>query len=262
MKEQTKIPVSKVRRASKFVSTGVKVGGNYLKHYAKKAINQKVSQVDLDEENANDIFNALSELKGSALKAAQMLSMDQGILPKAYADKFQMAQNSAPPLSYPLVVRTFQKNLGLKPLQIFDTFSRSAVNAASIGQVHQATKNGKTLAVKVQYPGVADSVSNDLRIAKPPAARIMNVRIKDLEPYMEEVESKLIEETDYELELKRSMEITKLCGGLNNVVFPEYYPKYSSSRVLTMDWINGTHFNDWLASEPDQASRNRIGQAL
>tara|TARA_Y100000385_G_scaffold280810_1_gene332560 strand:+ start:257 stop:1543 length:1287 start_codon:yes stop_codon:yes gene_type:complete len=262
MKEQTTIPISKVKRASKFVTTVVKVGGNYLKHYAKKAINQEVSQEDLDEENANDIYDALSELKGSALKAAQMLSMDQGVLSKAFVDKFQMAQYSAPPLSYPLVVRTFQKQLGKRPLDVFDTFSKNAVNAASIGQVHQATLNGKKLAVKVQYPGVADSVTNDLRIAKPLAARIMNVKLSDLEPYMEEVETKLLEETDYELELTQSIVITKLCAQLKNVIFPEYYPDYSGKRIIIMDWIDGMHLEEWLLKIPSQEQRNTIGQAL
>ncbi|MDG2448794.1 MAG: AarF/ABC1/UbiB kinase family protein [Saprospiraceae bacterium] len=262
MKEQTTIPISKVKRASKFVTTVVKVGGNYLKHYAKKAINQEVSQEDLDEENANDIYDALSELKGSALKAAQMLSMDQGVLSKAFVDKFQMAQYSAPPLSYPLVIRTFQKQLGKRPLDVFDTFSKNAVNAASIGQVHQATLNGKKLAVKVQYPGVADSVTNDLRIAKPLAARIMNVKLSDLEPYMEEVETKLLEETDYELELTQSIVITKLCAQLKNVIFPEYYPDYSGKRIIIMDWIDGMHLEEWLLKIPSQEQRNTIGQAL
>ena len=250
MKEQTTIPISKVKRASKFVSTGVKVGGNYLKHYAKKALLQEVSQDKLDEKNASDIYDALSELKGSALKAAQMLSMDQGVLPKAFADKFQMAQYSAPPLSYPLVVRTFEKHLGKKPTELFDTFSKYAINAASIGQVHQATLNGKKLAVKVQYPGVADSVTNDLRIAKPLAARIMNVKVQDLEPYIKEVESKLIEETDYDLELSKSMEISQLCKNLSNLIFPKYYPEYSSKRIISMDWIDGVHLDEWLNTNP------------
>ena len=262
MNEQTTIPISKVKRASKFVTAGVKVGGNYLKHYAKKAMNQPVSQEDLDEENASDIYEALSELKGSALKAAQMLSMDQGVLPKAFADKFQMAQYSAPPLSYPLVVRTFQKHLGQRPSEIFDSFSKNAVNAASIGQVHQATIGDKKLAVKVQYPGVADSVQNDLRIAKPLAAKVMNVKLRDLEPYIEEVESKLLEETDYELELHKSQEITELCSSLGNIIFPKYYPEFSSKRIITMDWIDGIHLDEWLQSEPSQKERNLIGQSL
>lgn len=73
MKEQDKILTSKVRRASKFVGTGAKMGGNYLKYYAKKLVNSETSRNELDEANADDIYEALSSLKGSALKVAQMI---------------------------------------------------------------------------------------------------------------------------------------------------------------------------------------------
>ena len=145
-KELDKIPISKVKRASKFVSTGAKVGVNYAKAYGKAAIKGKLDKEELDSENAKDIYNSLSELKGSALKMAQLLSMDQNVLPKAYSDKFAMAQYSAPPLSYPLVKKTFTSNLGKDPNEIFDTFGKSASNAASMGQVHKAELNGNKLA--------------------------------------------------------------------------------------------------------------------
>ena len=148
--EQTSIPTTKVQRASKFISTGAKIGTNYLKHYSKKLVNPDQSKDELHANNAVDIYNSLSQLKGSALKGAQMLSMDKNLLPTAYQDQFAMAQYSAPPLSYPLVVRTFEKAFGKRPNELFDTFSTSASNAASIGQVHQATYQGRKLAVKIQ----------------------------------------------------------------------------------------------------------------
>src|SRR5690606_7866988 len=187
MKEQSKIPTSKVQRATSFIKTGAKLGGNYIKHYSKKAFNPDLSRDELDNSNASDIYESLSELKGSALKVAQMMSMDKNIMPKAYTDKFAMAQHSAPPLSYPLVVKTFQKYFGKNPTEIFDTFSQNAVNAASIGQVHTATLDGKRLAVKIQYPGIADSVSSDLKLVKPIALRILKLSEKDIDQYMEEV---------------------------------------------------------------------------
>src|SRR5690606_4503631 len=149
MKEQSKIPTSKVERATSFLRTGAKLGGNYIKHYSKKAFNPDLSRDQLDSDNASDIYESLSELKGSALKVAQMMSMDKNIMPKAYTDKFSLAQYSAPPLSYPLVVKTFQKYFGKGPSEIYDTFSKNAVNAASIGQVHLATLGSRKLAVKI-----------------------------------------------------------------------------------------------------------------
>ncbi|MCG8321646.1 MAG: AarF/ABC1/UbiB kinase family protein [Cytophagales bacterium] len=262
MKEQISIPTSKVQRASKFIKTGARIGGNYLKHYGKKLFNPELTKDQLNADNAEDIYDSLSELKGSALKVAQMLSMDKNVLPTPYQDKFALSQYSAPPLSYPLVVRTFKKYLGQAPEGIFDSFTKKAVNAASIGQVHKATLDGKELAVKVQYPGVADSISSDLKIVRPIAARMFKINTSELEQYIGEVEEKLIEETNYSLELQRSMQLTEKSAHLDNLCFPTYYPEFSSERILVMDWINGIHVTEWVNKQPTQEERNKIGQAL
>jgi len=262
MKEQSRIPTSKVQRAAKFVKTGARVGGNYVKHYAKKAVNPKLTKEALHEDNARDIYNSLSELKGSALKVAQMMSMDKNLLPTAYQDKFSMAQYSAPPLSYPLVVKTFQQYFKKSPADMFDVFTKNAVNAASIGQVHKARIGEKPLAVKIQYPGVASSVRSDLKLVRPFAVRLMNLNEKDLDHYMEEVETKLLEETDYKLEVHRSIEISKACQHIENLRFPEYYPELSSDRVITMDWMDGKVLKEFIKTNPSQEARNKVGQAM
>lgn len=262
MKEQQSIPTSKVARATQFVKTGVKIGGNYLKYNVKKMVDPALTKDELHLDNATDIYDSLSQLKGSALKVAQMLSMDRNMLPRAYTDRFQMSQYSAPPLSGPLVVKTFKTYFGKSPQELFDTFDITAMNAASIGQVHHASKDGKKLAVKIQYPGVANSISSDLKMVKPMAVRLFNLNQQDIERYMGEVESKLLEETDYELELKRSVEISEACAHIPNLIFPKYYPELSASRILTMDWLSGAHMKDFLLTNPSQEVRNMIGQAL
>jgi predicted unusual protein kinase regulating ubiquinone biosynthesis (AarF/ABC1/UbiB family) len=259
---QQNIPTSKVARASKIVSTGVKVGGNYIKHYAKKAFNNNLSKGDLDKANAEDIYEALSQLKGSALKMAQIISMDKSTMPTEYIDQFQKAQYQAPPLSGPLIVNTFKKTMGKKPLEIFDEFDEKAANAASIGQVHIAKKNGQKLAVKIQYPGVADSIVSDLKMVKPFALRLMKVKEADIKPYFDEVQSKLLEEADYKKELQHSIQLSEACKHLPNLVFSRYYPEMSSDRVITMDWIDGTPITEWLKTNPSQEDRNKIGQAM
>jgi predicted unusual protein kinase regulating ubiquinone biosynthesis (AarF/ABC1/UbiB family) len=262
MKEQNKIPTSKVQRAAKLFTTGAKMGGNYLKYAAKSLVGDEHAREQLDEDNANDIYESLSELKGSALKVAQIMSMDKNMLPQAMQDKFALAQYSAPPLSYPLVVKTFRQYFGKSPDQIFDTFTKNAVNAASIGQVHKATIDGHTYAVKVQYPGVADSVQSDLKMVKPIAMKILGLKESEVKQYFEEVESKLMEETDYEHELQQSIWIAEESKDLEGFVFPKYYPEYSSKRVLTMDWLDGQHLKEFLKTNPSQELRNLIGQRL
>ena len=261
-KEQNSIPTGKVDRATRLVATGVKVGGNYVKHYTKMLLNGDTGRGELNKDNAEDIYKTLSTLKGSALKVAQMLSMDRGMLPKEYVDKFSMAQYSAPPLSAPLVMSTFQKTLGKTPSQLYDKFDIHAANAASIGQVHKAELNGKQLAVKIQYPGVANSVSSDLKIVKPFATRLVGLKDTEMNKYFEEIESKLLEETDYELEVRTSIELSEKCGHIADLIFPRYYPEMSSKRIITMDWLTGQHLKEFLQNNPDQETRNRAGQAL
>ncbi len=262
MKEQENIPASKVERATRFVKAGLKVGSNYVKHYTQKALNQDVSKEDLDRANAGDIYETLSELKGSALKVAQMLSMERNLLPDAYSDIFSMAQHSAPPLSGPLIVKTFKQYIQQTPQELFDEFDMQASHAASIGQVHRAVKNGVELAVKIQYPGVADSVKSDLKLVKPFALRLLNMKEKDVKIFFDEVEVKLLEETDYDLELKNSVAISSKCSHLENLKFAHYYPEYSSKRILTMSWLNGIPLGEFIKNNPTQAMRNKVGQAL
>ncbi|KFF03154.1 ABC1 kinase family protein [Flavobacterium hydatis] len=262
MKTIDYIPTSKIERASKLVQTGAKIGVNYLKYYGEKIVNPEVTRDKLNENNAEDIYDGLKSLKGSALKVAQMLSMDKNFLPQAYVEKFSLSQFSVPPLSAPLVLKTFKTNFGKTPYEIFDEFNPNSVNAASIGQVHLAVKDGKKLAVKIQYPGVANSISSDLALVKPMAIRMFNLQGKDSDKYFKEVEDKLIEETNYLLELQQSQEVVEACKKIENLVFPNYYPEYSSEKIITMDWMTGIHLSEYTAKKPNQEESNLIGQAL
>ena len=262
MKTIDYIPTSKIERASKLVQTGAKVGVNYLRYYGEKMVNPQMTRDKLNEDNAEDIYDGLKSLKGSALKVAQMLSMDKSFLPQAYVEKFSLSQFSVPPLSAPLVLKTFKANLGQTPYEIFDEFNANSVNAASIGQVHLAVKDNKKLAVKIQYPGVANSISSDLALVKPIAIRMFNLQGKDSDKYFKEVEDKLIEETNYLLELKQSQEVVKACQKIENLVFPNYYPEYSSEKIITMDWMTGIHLSEFTNKNTDQKVANTLGQAL
>ncbi len=262
MKTLDYIPTGKIERAGKLVSTGVKIGGNYIKYIGDKIRNPKNAKDNFDENNATDIYDGLKSLKGSALKVAQMLSMEKNLLPRAYVDKFSLAQFSVPPLSGPLVRKTFKRYLGDYPESIFDTFQTESVNAASIGQVHKATHNGKTLAVKIQYPGVANSISSDLTLVKPVATRLFNLKGKDSEKYFKEVEGKLLEETNYTLELEQSKAITEACKHIPKLKFPKYYNEFSCHKILTMDWMSGIHLAQYTAKNNNPKESNSIGQTL
>lgn len=263
MKTLDRIPTSKIERASKFISTGAKIGVNYLKYYGDKMTKTEDEAKDnLNKNNASDIYDSLKELKGSALKVAQMLSMEKNILPAAYVEKFSLSQFQVPPLSAPLVNKIFKSNFGQKPTDLFDDFNAESTNAASIGQVHKAWKDGKELAVKIQYPGVSESISSDLAMVKPIAMKMFNIKGKNSDQYFKEVEDKLLEETNYNLEIDQSLEIRKNCESLPNLKFPNYYKEYSNNRIITMDWMHGKHLSTFCDENTDQETAEKVGQTL
>jgi len=136
------IPITKIQRATKIVKTGAKVGVNYIKYFGNR-ITQKQEQAKktLDDANADDIYDGLKNLKGSALKVAQMLSMEKSIMPATYVEKFSLSQFSVPPLSPALVNKTFRKYFGKSAHEIFDKF-----DATSLGG-----NEDNTSASKIQY---------------------------------------------------------------------------------------------------------------
>ncbi|MFM1877514.1 MAG: hypothetical protein RLZZ241_380 [Bacteroidota bacterium] len=262
MKTLDKIPVTKFERVGTLVQTGVKVGGNYFNYYGKKIIKGSDDRESLNQNNARDVYEGLKTLKGSALKVAQMLSMEQELLPRAYVEQFSLAQFSVPALSGPLVRKTFRKYFSQEPAEFFDAFEEQAVHAASIGQVHRAIKNNLNLAVKIQYPGVADSVQSDLALVRPFALKMLQLSKHDLDKYFKEVEEKLLEETDYRLELYQGQMISEACKHLKGIRFPKYYPQWSSERILTMEWMEGVHLGAFVKTSFNTETANQIGQVL
>ena len=261
--DQDSIPSTRTSRMAALAGAGARVGVNYLRHYGRRAVGGSADRTTLDEANASTVYDTFSKLKGGPLKIAQMLSIDRNLLPAAFRTQFAQAQYSAPPLSYPLVVRTFRREFGKEPLELFDTFTQSAAHGASIGQVHRATKDGHSYAVKVQYPGVADSLNSDLAVVKPVALQMLGLREADIAPYFEEVRRRLLEETDYTLEIERSIALSQATTGrIPGLRFPGYYPELSNRRVLTMDWIDGRPLDRFANEETDPSRRNAVAQAI
>ncbi|MGQ9863179.1 MAG: ABC1 kinase family protein [Bacteroidia bacterium] len=256
------IPTGKIARASKFLKSGVKVGANVLKHQVQKTLGKEVSSEELDRKNAEDLLKTFTELRGSALKVAQVLSQDTVNFSRSFTEVMQQAQYSVPPMSAPLAIQTFKRSIGKSPEEVFDKFNPRAVRAASLGQVHEAWKNGKKLAIKIQYPGVADSIRSDMKLFRTFAPKITRIPLSELEPYIQEMEEKFLEEADYKKELQNSIRFTQLCQNLKGIVFPTYYPELSGDRVLTMEWLEGIHLHEYLAQNPPQEEKQHFGQLL
>lgn len=215
--------------------------------------------------NARRIADTMKELRGPLMKVGQLLSTHAEALPGEYGEVLRSLQSSAPPMSYSTIRDVIERDLGGTPEELFAEFSRDAVAAASLGQVHRATlKDGTLVAVKVQYPGAAASVDGDLKNLKLGAAMVKglladvvrNERL-DFTPVAEEIAEMLAQETDYCREAYNAQLMARLFEGVPWVVIPRVHTRFSGLRTVTYDWIEGVDLGEALAS-PDPEARARV----
>jgi len=260
-------PTGKLARSALAGATLAKLGGRRLLHKAQNAMgapDRAAQQAEL----GGILFGALNQLKGTALKAAQLLSLEIGLLPEPLRQQLAQAHYQARPLNRALVLQLFQREFGTSPGQLFAQFDLQAFAAASFGQVHAARSHtGERLAVKLQYPGMAAAVASDMRMLRrllssvAPGLGLALPSPAVLEALLADVETKLVEELDYRREAE---ELRWFRARLNRpgLVLPHDVAALSSARVLTLEHLDGQHPEAWLAGQPSQTARDAIGQLL
>lgn len=257
-------PSSKIDRGKIFAKTGLKLGTNYAKRYLKKKTGKTESESEkrlFYTENARQVFNEFTKLRGTALKMAQSLSMDQGVLPEEFTDVMSEAQYSVPPINKALVRSIIKKELGEYPEQLFKSYTTDAIAAASIGQVHKAVlKDGSVAAIKIQYPNVRNTIQSDLALAKTLLKRFTK-KGANLDAYFDEIEETLLEETDYNQEAEYLKYYHKRYSH-GDIITPIFFEEYSTQKILAMGFLDGVHLKEFLKNEPPQERRNHFGQLL
>ncbi|NNE34640.1 MAG: AarF/ABC1/UbiB kinase family protein [Rhodothermales bacterium] len=255
-------PATRFQRGKIAAKTGLKVGSNYARYLARRSVgkNRAEERRSLHGRNASDILSQLTKLRGTALKLAQGMSIDPGILPAEFTEILSKAQYQVPPMNSALVQRIVKQELGALPEKLFKSFDLQAVAAASLGQVHRAEMHdGSTVAVKVQYPNVRQSIDSDLRMVRGIAEKMIDGFAID--PYLEEVRDRLSEETNYLME-GENIEFFADQYTSDRILTPRWVPEFSSTKVLTMTYIEGVHLAELVATEPSQERRNEYGQTL
>lgn len=256
-------PASKIDRSKIFAKTGLKVGANYARYLVNRTVDKDKAEEhrrDLNSRNAQDLFREFTKLRGTALKMAQSMSLDTGVLPDEFVDVMTQAQYSVPPMNRALVRQLIKTALGRYPEEVFATFEPEAIAAASIGQVHRATlPDGRTVAVKVQYPNVRETIKSDLALARSLFKRL--VKGNNLDAYFDEVYETLLAETDYRVEGENIAFFAEQYTH-DRVVTPTYLPAFSTEHVLTMTYVEGEHLDPFLARSPNQAEIDQFGQLL
>lgn len=268
----TKAPAtSKLKRSAISGLALAHAGITHIGHRARQLTrddDDKIAAQDQHEaELGRILFRALNQLKGTALKLSQLLSMEADFLPTGMRRELAKGCYQVTPLNRALVHKVFTREFGLAPEELFAQFEAHSFAAASLGQVHRATlADGTKLAVKVQYPGIASSIGSDIRMLQGILQTLalgsdLMPRQELIDRMMHEIEHKLAEELDYEHEAEQlrwfGAHVT-----LPGIVIPQVLAEQSSRRVLSMQHLDGLHLEAWLATKPTQVQRDHFGQLL
>jgi predicted unusual protein kinase regulating ubiquinone biosynthesis (AarF/ABC1/UbiB family) len=275
-----KVPTSKLSRS---VITGAAVTKIGLKHagykvrkaFSAKNANDKNAQAKSTEQSQQQheeqigdlVFTVLSQLRGTAIKLSQLLSMETDILPETIRNKLKLACHEVPPINRALVRKQMVQELGNTPKQLFKEFDNEAFSAASIGQVHRALSfNNEKLAVKVQYPGIGATIDSDLKMLEK-LFWLLTKTTKNMPKQqvftlvLAEIKNRLSEEINYKIEA-RNLNWFGQEMKLKGIVIPKVNQQLSTARVLSMEMLNGQHIDKWLDNKPNQQQRNALGQKL
>ena len=245
-------------RAARYARVGTNVGGVAAKFAASRLLGLALDR----GRNASDLAAALGGLKGPIMKVAQLMATIPDLLPPEYVEELQKLQSDAPPMGWAFVKRRMMAELGTGWQEKFGEFEHQPAAAASLGQVHRArSTNGERLAVKLQYPDMQSAVEADLKQLDWLFAihRRMDPVI-DTTEIAKEIGARVREELDYLREAKHVALYQQMLDGIDLVRVPSVWPKLSTGRLLTLDWLDGTKLLSHKTA--GLKARNRIGQAM
>ncbi|MDT7539996.1 MAG: hypothetical protein QOI82_3581, partial [Actinomycetota bacterium] len=267
-----RIPTSRIARTAKI--------GRLAAGQGSRQVATKVANVARSEERraralekrhieaAEQIVTALGTMKGAAMKLGQVLSfLDVGLVPEEYREEFQRKlgalRDAAPKVRFSDMRKVIESELGGRLSDVFSEFDETPIAAASIGQVYRATlrDDGREVAVKVQYPRVAEAVRADmqnlgmiLRLMRSVAPGL------DVRTTAEEIRSRIHEELDYELEAQNQRALARIYRGHPFITVPEVVTELSRERVLVNEFVRGAGFED--VKRMDQATRDRTAEII
>ena len=258
-KKSPKILQSSFLRASKIFASGARM--------AAREIGSQISggvTVATRLKQAQDLVATLGELKGAAMKAGQLLSIEAAqYLPPEVVTVLRQLQDQTSFMPLDQVRFILQRQLGREKFEMIEDLSAEPIAAASIGQVHKATIGGKSVAIKVQYPGVASSIDADLYALRKiaiAAVKIMGKNV-DLSPVLDEITKSLKQEVNYRIEAD-NLDLTKRELKNPNFIIPEVYREYSTDTVLTLSFEHGVKISEWMKTELSGEEREYVSQLI
>lgn len=253
-------------RTARMASLGAKTGLSFAGLQARKVFADSARRRDLDMafelKTAENVAETLGQMKGALMKLGQMASyLDQG-LPEHVRSALSGLQHNAPPMSGELAAQVIAAELGETPEELFAEWDPVPISSASIGQVHRAiTKDGRAIAVKVQYPGVAEAVSADLANAGFIFAGIGALFPGlDHKTLVNELRDRVSEELNYEIEARNQRAFANYYREHPTIHIPEVIDEYSTARVLCTELVTGARWDEVL--QWDQDEKDLVGETL
>jgi predicted unusual protein kinase regulating ubiquinone biosynthesis (AarF/ABC1/UbiB family) len=270
-RDRDPIPTSRLRRLSR---VGSLAAGQAARQLGTRAANltrdEEAGRAALEKrqiEAAEQIVAVLGTMKGAAMKLGQVLSfLDVGLVPEEYQEEFQRKlaelRDAAPKVSFKDMKKVLEGEYGDKLDEVFETFDPVPIAAASIGQVYKAKlHDGRDVAVKVQYPGVAAAVRADMQNLGV-ILRLMKSVFPglDVTAMAQEIRERIHEELDYELEAQNQRTLARIYRDHPFIVIPDVVTSLSHEKVVVSEFVSGRGFEE-LKQLP-QAERDRIGEII
>ena len=266
-----KIPTSRVRRTARVgraaAGQAVKQAGTHVANVARseEGASRALEKRHLDA--AEQIVAVLGTMKGAAMKLGQVMSfLDVGLVPEEHREEFQRKlgelRDAAPNVRFEDMRKVMEEEFDEPLDEVFGSFEEEPIAAASIGQVYRAQlHDGRDVAVKVQYPGVAAAVRADmqnlgliLRLMQRVAPGL------DVKALAEEVRLRIYEELDYELEAQNQRSLARIFRRHPFIVVPDVVTRLSHERVVVTEFVQGRGFESLKADS--QEDRDRLGEII
>jgi aarF domain-containing kinase len=272
--KKTAPPKSIFERSSKLLGLAAGIAGRELANRAVQAFQQadevarKIQQVKTQVQQAKEIVSALGQLKGAAMKVGQLLTVElRDYLAPEVIEVLKELQNKAQPVDWATMEQVLREEFGAEKMGELIDLQKTALASASIGQVHRAAirdGNGerREIVLKIQYPGISDTIESDCALMAKVANALLAVSFKDVDfsGTVEEVKEVLVLETDYLREAQNLKRAAELVGSLSGVSVPRVIERFTTRRVLAMDFEEGLTLEQWMATQPSAEDRSHFAQ--
>jgi len=232
---------------------GARYAASAPRLFAAAGEQRQLLREDMALQTAEDVADTLGTMKGVMMKIGQMASYVDGGLSPGVRRTLSRLQDSVPPMSGELTAQVVREELGLPPERAFARWDPQPIAAASIGQVHRAvTLDGRAVAVKVQYPGIAETIAADLRnVALLRRMLRITAPAQDVDALIAELRDRVLEELDYRREAANQRLLAACYDGHPTIHVPGIISELSTRKMVTSELSGGARFAE-LASWPQQ----------